>query len=201
MNVHLEGIIHAFKTGNWCVLDTETTGLDHAEVCQIAVINPHGGIELDTLVCTKYPIPPDATHIHGITNDMVRDAPTWPLLLPEITRLLTGTNVIVYNALYDRKIMHQTGERWGLPKTDWKALSDWHCAMEAFAPIYGDWNHYRQSYRWQKLATAAQYYGAPVEGAHSALGDCRMTLSVTLAMIADGISGQLAGANSPQDAI
>lgn len=168
---------------DFLVLDTETTGLDDGEVVQIAIVNSAGDTLLDTLVKPNRPIPRDATNIHGITDEMCKDAPTWIDLAPQIKQILDGKLLVVYNAVYDRKIMHRTQERWELPKIEWKEISTWLCAMEAFAEFYGDYNSYRGSYRWQKLVTAARHFGINPENAHSALGDCKMTLAVTQAML------------------
>jgi DNA polymerase-3 subunit epsilon len=168
---------------NFMVLDTETTGLEDGEVVQIAIIDNDSRVHLDTLVKPNRPIPADATRIHGITDEMCKDAPTWIDLAPKIKTILDGKLLVVYNAVYDRKIMHRTQERWDLPKIEWKEISTWLCAMEAFAEFYGDWNDYRGNYRWQKLVTAARHFGILPNNAHSALGDCLMTLAVTHAML------------------
>lgn len=168
---------------DFLVLDTETTGLEDGEVVQIAIIDKAGETLLDTLVKPKRPIPSDATEIHGITDEMCKDAPTWIDLAPKIKTILDGKLLVVYNAVYDRKIMHRTQERWDLPKIEWKEISTWLCAMEAFAEFYGDYNSYRGNYRWQKLVTAARHFGILPNNAHTALGDCLMTLAVTNAML------------------
>lgn len=161
------------------VLDTETTGLNSGEICQIAILHSSGKVLLNEYVQTKEPIPGAATRIHGITDEHVKSSPTWPELLPVVREILEGKLLVVYNAVYDRKMMHQSSERWGLNKTEWKDICTWLCAMEAFAEFYGEWNEYHGNYRWQKLGFAADLIGFPVENAHDALGDCQMTLAVT----------------------
>lgn len=178
----LEAFKAMIRRGNYLVLDTETTGLERGEIVQIAVIDAAGSVLLDTLIKPINPIPGDASRIHHIYDDDVADAPSWALISPQLEKLLTGRDVVIYNAVYDRKMMHQSAEAAGLPKTDWKSLARFWCAMETFAELYGDWNEYRQSYRWQKLTTAASYYRLPVVDAHSALGDCLMTLAVVKRM-------------------
>lgn len=178
----LEALRQAVRRKNFVILDTETTGLNDGEICQIAIIDQHGQTLLDTYVKTIRPIPQEATRIHGITDSMVELAPGWKDVAKRAREILTGRDVIVYNAVYDRKMMHRSAEAAGMEKIDWKSFSDWHCAMEAYAEYYGDWNDYRQSYTWQKLTTAASRCGIQIAGAHSALGDCLMTLGVVRAM-------------------
>lgn len=168
---------------DFLVLDTETTGLEDGEIVQIAIIDNAGKTLMNSLVKPKHPIPSDATRIHGITDDMCETAPTWLELVPEIKTILDGKLLVVYNAVYDRKMMHRTAERWDLPKIEWKEISTWLCAMEAYAEFYGDYNHYRGNYRWQKLVVAAQNCGVTVENAHDALGDCLMALGVVKHML------------------
>lgn len=174
----------AVRGGNFVILDTETTGIHKGEVCEIAIINPDGLTLLHSLVKTHDPIPDDARAVHGISDVTVKDSPTWLLLQPEVAKLLTGVDVIVYNAVYDRKMLHQTGERWNMPKTEWKIIGNWICAMEAFAVHYGDWNAYRGNFKWQPLWKAAQFFNIDVVGQHSAHGDCLMTLAVCKALAA-----------------
>jgi len=167
------------------ILDTETTGLHEGEICQIAIIDNDGKVWFNNLVKTKEPIPEEATAIHGITDEMVKDAPTWQSIVPVLANFLKSETVIVYNAVYDRKMMHKSSEAWGLEPYAWKENTEFLCAMEAFSEFYGDWNDYFKSYRWQRLSHAARYCNVPDVNAHSALGDCQMTLGVVKHMLAE----------------
>jgi len=178
----------AFETvirrNNFVVLDTETTGLAKpAEIVSIAILDRDGQTLLDTLVHPVRPIPTDATAIHGITNDDVALAPGWYEVQPRVVEIITGKDVIVYNAVYDRSMMHLSDEVAGLPHTDYRMLSNWACAMEWYAEIYGSWNEYHRSYRWQSLSNAMRQQSLPVIEAHRALGDVKMTLSLIRKLI------------------
>lgn len=174
----LAQFIRSIKGQNYLILDTETTGLNDGEIVQIAIIDHEGIVLVDTLIKPKLPIPADATAIHGITNDMVKESPTWPEISPKIEAILTGQNVLIYNAVYDRKMMHKSAERHSMPKTEWKEIAKFFCVMEAYAEFYGDWNDYRGSYKWQRLSTAAASARHIPNAAHSALGDCITTWHV-----------------------
>lgn len=167
---------------NFLILDTETTGLNDGEIVQIAILNPTGETVLDTLVKPYRGIPEDARRIHGISLEMTANAPHWNDLVPHIYNLLQGRDVVVYNADYDRKMFYQSTEKAGIVKINWKVVANWWCAMDAYAKFWGEWDDYHGSYRWQRLSNAAQQQAIEIKDAHSALGDCLMTLAVIRAM-------------------
>lgn len=183
--VNLDSFKAMIRDEHFVVLDTETTGLERGEIVQIAIVEKGGNVILNTLVKPVEPIPPDATRIHGITDEMVKDAPTWEQVRRDVFYAIAGRHCVVYNAVYDRKMMHQSAERRGMVKLDWKEYAAFWCAMEAFAEVFGDWNDYRGNYRWQKLSTAAAHYGIAQKDAHTALDDALTTLAVCKAMAAE----------------
>ena len=80
------------------ILDTETTGLDDAEIVQIGIIDIDGNILLDSLVKPSISIPSEVSEIHKITDDMVVNSPTFPELYFRIKEILSNKQVIIYNA-------------------------------------------------------------------------------------------------------
>lgn len=153
-------------------LDTETTGLGtDAEIVELALLSSSGATLLDTLVrptrATRWP---DAQRIHGITPEMVKDAPTLADLVPQLVELLTGHHLVVYNLGYDMRYF---------PDEVCAAPAKMSCCMERFAEHYGDWNAYHESYRWQKLDRAAAYVEHTWDGAaHRARADASACRSV-----------------------
>jgi DNA polymerase-3 subunit epsilon len=90
---------------NWVILDTETTGLYDAEIVEIAIIASLGKILLDTLIKPSIPIPAEVTEIHGINDEMVADAPTFPEVYPT-DAALKDKRVLIYNSAFDIKILN-----------------------------------------------------------------------------------------------
>lgn len=166
---------------NALILDTETTGLDErAEIIEISIIDCTGQVLLDTLVKPTSPIPAEATRIHGITNEMVAEAPTWPEVIRKFEEIVIGRDLVIYNADYDLRIIDQTSNLHNILETLWLEAE---CAMLAYAEFYGQWDDYREQWKWQRLENAAKQQGVVIEGtAHRALADCKMTLGVIASM-------------------
>ena len=177
----------AWLEANALILDTETTGLgDDAEVVELALVDCAGAVLLDTLVRPSGPVPAEAAAIHGITDAMLAEAPTWSAIHARFCDLVEGRQVVIYSREFDTRVISQTARRYGLPAPQGFDLvldhGPIHCAMQAYARFRGEWNAEKGQYRWQKLSAAAQQQGVTVTNAHRALGDCLMTLGVVRAM-------------------
>ena len=177
----------AWLEANALILDTETTGLgDDAEVVELALVDCAGAVLLDTLVRPSGPVPAEAAAIHGITDAMLAEAPTWSEVHDRFCDLVEGRQVVIYNQEFDVRVIGQTARRYGLPAPQGFDLvldpGRIHCAMQAYARFHGEWNAEKGQYRWQKLSAAAAQQGVTVTNAHRALGDCLMTLGVVRAM-------------------
>lgn len=177
----------AWLEANALILDTETTGLgDDAEVVELALVDCAGAVLLDTLVRPSGPVPAEAAAIHGITDAMLAEAPTWSELHARFCDLVEGRQVVIYSREFDTRVITQTARRYGLPAPQGFDLvldsGRIHCAMQAYAEFRGEWSAEKGQYRWQKLSAAAAQQGVTVTNAHRALGDCLMTLGVVRAM-------------------
>ena len=161
----------------YIVLDTETTGLNAAEdeLLQVSIIDNEGAVLFDSYIKpTQHTEWAEAERIHHITPEMVADAPTIAEVMPEINDILNRYDKIVgYNLKFDKAFLENNGAEF--------LSTEYADVMKMFAPIYGEWNDQRGSYKWQKLTIAADYYGydwSEHKEAHNSLGDCYATLHV-----------------------
>ncbi len=158
-------------------LDTETTGTHQtAEIVEICIVDHDGQVLLDSLVKPRSKIPLQATQIHGITNTMVRDAPTWSEIWPRVQAVLTGRSVGIYNAEFDLRLMEQSHRQAGM---SWRAVEiNVFCIMKLYARFYGDWNAYHGDYRWQSLEKAGGQCGLTLSNTHRAKDDTLLARAI-----------------------
>jgi DNA polymerase III, epsilon subunit and related 3''-5'' exonucleases len=164
------------------ILDTETTGLeDDARIVEISILGIDGTVLLDTLVNPGEPIG-EATDIHGITDAMVADAPSFTEVLPRLTEALAGRRCLIYNASYDvgrlrhELTLHHQAAGHADPAAaakEWLAEVRREDAMERYSNWCGEWSEYWGNYSWQ-----------PLDGGHRALGDCRAVIGCLQQMAA-----------------
>lgn len=147
------------------VVDTETTGLSStARLVEIGALHLRGGAvvgRFQTLVDPEEPIPRSVIRVHGITDAMVRGAPTARDAIRDWLRFVGSRPVVAHNASFDLRIFAQELTRVGLPKPGVAFWCTKRFAKAAFpaAPGYG-------------LAALQQWLGLPSPPAHRALADC-----------------------------
>lgn len=145
---------------NYVILDTETTGLSsNDEVIQIAIVSLDGTILLDSLVKPTIPISKEAFEVHGISDNDVIDAPSFPTIYPHIVEALANKKLLVYNAAFDTKILKHCCQLYKLPILRLSKRSE--CVMEWYAQYCGEWSSYYNDYKLQ-----------PLNSNHNALDDC-----------------------------
>jgi len=86
-----------------CFFDLETTGTNVAKdrIVEIAMLKvfPNGNKESHTWrVNPEMPIPPQVSQIHGITDEMVANEPTFKELAPRVYELLKDSDLAGFNS-------------------------------------------------------------------------------------------------------
>jgi len=159
-------------------LDTETTGIGpNAELVEICVLDDFDQVLFSSLVKPLQTIPADAIQIHGITNEMVRNAPVWVDIWPQVSAILDNRLVGVYNADFDARLIKQTLSKYRLSWQS-KPNTQFFCIMKLYAQFRGEWNYAHQNYRWHSLEKAGFYSKLPLPNSHRACDDTRLARAI-----------------------
>lgn len=155
------------------VLDLEVTGSDPEAnaVIDMAVFEVRGGRIaplLSTLVNPGMPIPPSIQRLTGIVDGMVRDAPHFEAVLPQLLESLQGGVFVAHNASFDYRFLktwieRTTGQRFTAPHLCTVKLS-----QRLIDPKGGS----------RKLHNLALHFGIPLENRHRAHDDAYATARV-----------------------
>ena len=182
-SVSVRNIMSTLKENEIIIVDTETTGLnaDTDELLQVSIIDSQGNTLFNSYIKPLFTENWDgAMAVNHITPEMVANAPNILEVKQEINRILNSANIIVgYDTNFDLSFLSAAGIEF-----EQQQIVD---IMQDFAPIYGEWNDYYGSYKWQKLTTCANYYNYNWgdDTAHDSLADCRATLYCYLQITSD----------------
>lgn len=168
---------------DFIALDVETANASLASICQVGIVTFRGGQVVDqwqTLVNPEDYFDGLNVAIHGITPEMVEDAPTFP----RVARVLQSTlkdRIVVSHMPFDQVAISRAAERYRLPNLECTWLDSARVARRA-------WEQYRQ--RGYGLASLANDFGISFQH-HNAQEDARAAGEVLLKAIADtGVSLQ-----------
>lgn len=163
---------------NWCIVDSETTGLGKlSQIVQLGAISSDGE-QWQSLVKPTIAIDEKATEVHGISEEHVKNALYIDRVFLDLWRFVKDRSLIFYNAEFDLKLFRQSlrarGIQIAFPTSDARKCRIFtnggsiHCAMKQYSRYVGEWNEQYGEYKYQPLP----------DSKHSALEDCRATLQV-----------------------
>lgn len=171
--------------------DLETTGVNPSEarIVQIGVSYFYQGAPLQRrqeLVNPQVPIPPGASEVHHITDDMVRAKPPFSALMQRLRPhffgevfpdlpppLITGYNITSYDLpLFEAELR--------------RAGADWSIKGAPFIDLYSAVKWHLRHLPNRKLTTACERFGIPLDDAHNALADAHASGLLMGALLSSG---------------
>jgi DNA polymerase-3 subunit epsilon len=158
-------------------IDLETTGtqLSQDRIVEIALIrvNPDGSRHVKRkLINPQIPIPPASSEIHGITDEMVKDAPAFKQVANEVKQFIEHCDLAGYNSnRFDIPLLMEEFLRAGLP------FDMGQCRLVDVQKVF----HMMEQ---RTLGAAYKFYCNKVlEDAHSAEADALATLEILDAQV------------------
>ena len=171
---------HPLRGLSYVVVDVETTGgrpYTGDRITEIAAVVVRDGqiCELfESLVNPERSIPSFITQITNITWDMVKDAPTFGRIAPDVLRVLEGNVFVAHNAMFDWRFVTSEISRCAGQKLRGRRLCTVRLARKILPQLP------RRS-----LDYVARYYGVEITSRHRAAGDALATAQCLLRMIGD----------------
>ena len=144
--------------------DTETTGIkaQSDEIIEIAAYDLENDTSFEALINPNRPIPPDATAVHNITDEMVADKPTFKEIGAQFAAFCSGDVVLIAhnNDGFDQPFLQHSFTRHGLTLPRWTYFDTLKWARR-----------YRPDMPRHTLQHLREAYGIEANNAHRALDD------------------------------
>lgn len=162
-----------------CFLDFESTGtsVTKDKIVQIAIVKVSENLEIideckNYYINPEIPIPAEATAVHGITDEMVKEKPTFKAYAKGFYEYLEGCSIGGYNSnRFDIPLLSEEFARCGI---------HWPLQQTNFVDAYTIAAEKEK----RNLAWAYQFYcGMQIEDAHNAQADIMATLEVFKAQV------------------
>lgn len=170
----------SLRAMSYVVVDVETTGgraYLGDRITEIACVVVQNGeiVELfETLVNPERSIPPFVTQITNITWAMVRDAPTFDRIVPDVLRVLQGNVFVAHNAMFDWRFVAAELSRAAGQRLSGRRL----CTVKLARKVLPQLSR-------RSLDYVARYYGVEITNRHRAAGDALATARCFIRMIGD----------------
>ena len=154
-------------------LDIETTGLEPEkgdDICEIAAVLVRSGKvtdKLSSLVKPSVPISPEAFAVNQISEEMLKEAPTFSEFLPKFLDFVGSRILIIHNAPFDLAFIQKKLIELGRPPLD-NTVIDTLLMARSLDGVPGQ----------NSLGQVAQRLGILQEGAHRALEDAVVTARI-----------------------
>ncbi|MDW8464800.1 MAG: DEDD exonuclease domain-containing protein [Chloroherpetonaceae bacterium] len=159
------------------VIDLETTGGAQPEntIIELAAIKVrHGEIldELSTLINPEQPISYFISQYTGITNEMVKNAPRLPEVLPRLQALIGESVFVAHNIHFNLRFLNMELRRYGCEPLKNAAL----CTVRLARRLLPKQPR-------KNLSELAAWFGIPISERHRAHGDALATVQILQKLI------------------
>lgn len=165
---------------SYVVVDVETTGGSWymgdriTEIACVVVRNGEIAETFETLVNPERSIPAFVSRLTNITSEMVRRAPTFDRIAPDVMRVLEGNVFVAHNATFDWRFVTAELTRSTGQKLRGRKL----CTVKMARTVLPQISR-------RSLDYVARYYGVEITNRHRAGGDALATAHCFIRMLSD----------------
>ena len=159
---------------DFVAIDFETANAQRTSACSIGLVRVRNGAVEERFESLISPAPnyfsAFNTSIHGIDSRMVKKAPTFAELWPELKDYIDGKLLVAHNASFDISVLRRTLEYYDIPVPDFEFLCTYRLAKVAY-PNAGA----------HRLNIIASLIGVELQH-HNALSDAEACANILLNM-------------------
>ncbi len=157
----------------FCAVDVETSGLSaSSRIVEIGAVlfRLNGRVStFQSLINPHQSISQSASKIHGISNEMVKNAPSASEILPLLMDFMDGSVLIAHNASFDVKMLSSEMERTNLPRPSQPVI----CTVKLAKSVFAGLENFR-------LTTLVKHLKIDCERLHRGLDDALAAMEVFL---------------------
>jgi DNA polymerase-3 subunit epsilon len=165
------------RNGSYVVFDVETPNHRNDRISAIGItVVRDGAIAGDfySLVDPETDFDYFNTRLTGISEELVRGAPTFSQLWPRIEPLMDGGVLVAHNAVFDMGVLKRCLWKYEIP---WKSCAPYLCTVQMGRRILPGMSH--------RLDALCDYYGIALQH-HHAGSDSRACAEILLRYMAAG---------------
>lgn len=161
----------------YVIFDTETTGF-HPQLgdrmIEIAAVKVHNGViteeTFESLINPHRVIPTESFEVHGISNEMLENAPEASEVIPQFLDFVGSDTLVAHNAEFDMNFLQHEMKLLGLESAP---LPHSMCTVELARRELPD-------LRRHNLDTLTEHFGIVIDRRHRALDDVVATAEIFL---------------------
>lgn len=147
-------------TERYLVFDVETPNWHNDRMCSIGLCVVEGDAiteERYALINPEEEFAPFNIQIHGITPEMVADAPTFGALWPELEPLFAGSVLVAHNAPFDLSVLAKCLEHYRIP---WHRRAAYACTCQMGRACIPDSPNHKLNTLCGRLGIALDHHNA-----------------------------------------
>lgn len=159
---------------DFIAIDFETANNSRSSVCSIGIVKIESGLikkEIHTYIDPQDEFYYYNTMIHGITEEMVKGAPTFTAFWPEFKALIEEQTLVAHNASFDMSVLRHALNDMNEPFPSFNYGCTYVFSKKVWPSLYN-----------YKLSTVADHLGIHFKH-HNALEDARAAALITLAAL------------------
>jgi DNA polymerase-3 subunit epsilon len=159
---------------NFVAIDFELANAAWNSACSLGLCEVENGVVIRSHYWLIRPEPLIVGHIqqgiHGLTEEMLEEAPTFAEIWEKVLPLLEGRHVVAHNGAFDFGVLRRSLERWEI---DYPSLQE-HCSLEMAKGFLEELPSHR-------LNDLCNYFNLQLDH-HNAASDARACAEVVLRM-------------------